>query len=47
MVRILMAILLGGFVAGALDIFYAFIVYGPLSYGVTRRGCCNRWRRAG
>lgn len=29
------AIVLGGLVAGALDIVYAFIVYGPLSYGVT------------
>ena len=33
--RILSAILLGGLVAGALDIIYAFIVYGPLSYGLT------------
>jgi uncharacterized membrane protein YagU involved in acid resistance len=31
----LIAILVGGLVAGALDILYAFIVYGPLSYGVT------------
>jgi hypothetical protein len=35
MARILIAILLGGLVAGALDIIYAFIVYGPLSYGLT------------
>lgn len=35
MARILMAIVLGGLVAGALDIIYAFIVYGPLSYGIT------------
>jgi uncharacterized membrane protein YagU involved in acid resistance len=33
--RILWGILLGGLIAGALDIIYAFIVYGPLSYGVT------------
>lgn len=33
--RILWGILLGGFAAGALDIIYAFIVYGPLSYGLT------------
>jgi len=26
------AILVGGLIAGALDISYAFIVYGPLSY---------------
>lgn len=31
----LAAIALGGLVAGVLDILYAFIVYGPLSYGVT------------
>lgn len=35
MARILMAIVLGGLVAGALDIIYAFVVYGPLSYGIT------------
>lgn len=29
----LIATLLGGFVAGLLDILYAFLVYGPLSYG--------------
>lgn len=34
MKNILNAILLGGFAAGALDIIYAFIVYGPLSYGL-------------
>jgi uncharacterized membrane protein YagU involved in acid resistance len=33
--KIIWAILLGGLAAGALDILYAFIVYGPLSYGVT------------
>jgi uncharacterized membrane protein YagU involved in acid resistance len=31
-VRKLNAVLLGGLVAGVLDILYAFIVYGPLSY---------------
>lgn len=36
--RILSAILLGGLVAGALDIIYAFIVYGPMSYGLTPEG---------
>lgn len=30
--RKLNAVLLGGFVAGVLDIIYAFVVYGPLSY---------------
>jgi uncharacterized membrane protein YagU involved in acid resistance len=33
--KIVWAILLGGLAAGALDILYAFTVYGPLSYGVT------------
>lgn len=33
--RILWGILLGGLIAGALDIIYAFIVYGPLSYGIS------------
>jgi uncharacterized membrane protein YagU involved in acid resistance len=33
--RILLAILLGGLIVGALDIIYAFIVYGPLSYGIS------------
>lgn len=33
--KIILAILLGGLAAGALDILYAFIVYGPLSYGVS------------
>ena len=33
--KVRLAILLGGLVAGALDIVYAFIVYGPLSYGLT------------
>lgn len=32
--KIVWAILLGGLAAGALDILYAFVVYGPLSYGV-------------
>lgn len=31
----LSAILLAGLAAGALDILYAFIVYGPLSYGLS------------
>jgi len=29
------AILLGGLVAGTLDILYAFVVYGPLSFGIS------------
>ncbi len=33
--RILFAILIGGLAAGALDIGYAFVVYGPLSYGIS------------
>jgi len=33
--QILWGILLGGLIAGALDIVYAFVVYGPLSYGLT------------
>ncbi|MGQ0531685.1 MAG: hypothetical protein ACT4OF_03215 [Caulobacteraceae bacterium] len=33
--RILWGILLGGLIAGALDIVYAFVVYGPLSYGAS------------
>lgn len=33
--RIVTAALLGGLAAGALDILYAFIVYGPLSYGLS------------
>ncbi len=33
--RILWGILLGGLLAGAFDIVYAFVAYGPLSYGVT------------
>jgi hypothetical protein len=33
--RILWAVLLGGLAAGMLDIVYAFIVYGPLSYGLS------------
>jgi hypothetical protein len=31
----LMAILIGGAIAAVLDILYAFIVYGPLSYGIS------------
>ncbi|WP_395647583.1 hypothetical protein [Terricaulis sp.] len=31
----LIATLLGGLVAGTLDILYAFIVYGPLSFGIS------------
>ena len=30
--KLLKAVLIGGVVAGALDITYAFVVYGPLSY---------------
>lgn len=33
--KLILAILLGGLAGGALDILYAFVVYGPLSYGVT------------
>jgi len=33
--RVFWGILLGGLIAGALDILYAFVVYGPLSYGVS------------
>lgn len=33
--RILWGILLGGLLAGAFDIIYAFIVYGPASYGLS------------
>lgn len=33
--RIVLAIVLGGLVAGTLDILFAFAVYGPLSYGLT------------
>lgn len=33
--RMLWAILLGGLIAGGLDIVYAFIAYGPASYGLT------------
>ncbi len=35
MSKILTAILLGGLAAGVLDIVYAFVVYGPLSYGLS------------
>lgn len=31
----IIAIVLGGLAAGVLDILYAFIVYGPLSYGLS------------
>ncbi|MBL8548189.1 MAG: hypothetical protein JNL81_17135 [Hyphomonadaceae bacterium] len=33
--RMLWGILLGGLIAGALDIVYAFVAYGPVSYGLT------------
>jgi uncharacterized membrane protein YagU involved in acid resistance len=33
--KLLSTILIGGLIAGALDITYAFIVYGPLSYGMS------------
>lgn len=33
--RLLWGILLGGLLAGTFDIVYAFIVYGPASYGLT------------
>lgn len=33
--KIVLAILLGGLAAGVLDIVYAFIIYGPLSYGIS------------
>lgn len=33
--RIVTTMLLGGLAAGVLDIVYAFIVYGPLSYGLS------------
>ena len=33
--KLLKAILVGGLIAGSLDISYAFIVYGPLSYQMT------------
>lgn len=36
--KVALAILLGGLAAGALDIIYAFIVYGPLSFGLTPQG---------
>jgi uncharacterized membrane protein YagU involved in acid resistance len=32
--KIIWAILLGGLAAGALDILYAFVAYGPLTYGI-------------
>ena len=33
--KLLTTVLIGGLIAGALDITYAFIVYGPLSYGMS------------
>lgn len=33
--KIISAILIGGLAAGVLDIVYAFLVYGPLSYGLS------------
>lgn len=33
--RLVLAMLVGGLLAGALDIIYAFIIYGPLSYGMS------------
>lgn len=33
--KLLTTVLIGGVIAGALDITYAFIVYGPLSYGMS------------
>lgn len=33
--RVLAVILIGGLIAGALDLIYAFIAFGPLSYGVS------------
>jgi uncharacterized membrane protein YagU involved in acid resistance len=33
--KIVWAILLGGLAAGVGDILYAFVVYGPLSYGIS------------
>jgi uncharacterized membrane protein YagU involved in acid resistance len=33
--KLLVTILLGGALAGGLDIAYAFIVYGPVSYGMS------------
>ena len=33
--RIVIAVLLGGLAAGVLDIVYAFIIYGPASYGLS------------
>src|SRR5258706_14908813 len=33
--KLFKAILVGGLVAGVLDITYAFVVYGPLSYQMT------------
>jgi hypothetical protein len=34
-VRVLRAILIGALIAGALDIAFAFVFYGPVSYGLT------------
>lgn len=33
--KVMSAILIGGLAAGVLDILYAFVVYGPLSYGLS------------
>src|SRR5258706_5418126 len=33
--KLLKAVLIGGLLAGVLDITYAFVVYGPLSYQMT------------
>jgi len=33
--KLVATVLIGGMIAGALDITYAFIVYGPLSYGMS------------
>ncbi|HWM67535.1 MAG TPA: hypothetical protein VNO35_13195 [Steroidobacteraceae bacterium] len=41
------AILVGGLIAGALDISYAFIVYGPLSYRRPPWKFCNRLHPGG
>ncbi|MGE0594831.1 MAG: hypothetical protein AB7P07_00570 [Hyphomonadaceae bacterium] len=38
MTRLWQAILVGGLIAGVLDILYAFAVYGPLSYGLSPLG---------
>jgi hypothetical protein len=40
-------ILVGGLVAGALDLSYAFIVYGPLSCYLSPWPFCSRLLRVG